>query len=91
MGLGVPWLSARLTKVSGSSELEGRTHNVTPVSYRTRAQARVRLAPRVFVMRVVQTHAGSIGQLCCLIDRAGDRRSERQIMINEIGMADQLR
>jgi hypothetical protein len=40
-------------------------------------------------MRVVQTHAGSIGQLCCLIERAGDRRSERPTMINEIGMAEQ--
>src|SRR6202023_2799958 len=36
--------SARLTNILSGSEREGRTHNATPVSYRTRALARVRLA-----------------------------------------------
>jgi hypothetical protein len=73
MGLGVPWLSARLTNVLSSSELEGRTHNVTPVSYRTRALARVRLAPTGVRYACGQTHEGPIGRLCCSIGLSCDR------------------
>jgi hypothetical protein len=72
MGLGVPWLSARLTKVPGSSELEGRTHNVTPVSHRTRAQARVRLAP-TGVRYACGSDARGVYRTALLFDRSRGR------------------
>ena len=42
---------------AGYSELEGGTHNGTPGRLSDASEASVRLAFRVFVMRVSQTHA----------------------------------
>jgi hypothetical protein len=64
--------SARLTKVSGISELGGRTHNVTPVSYRTRAQARVRLAP-TGVRYACGSDARGVYRTALLFDRSRGR------------------
>jgi hypothetical protein len=72
MGLGVAWLSARLTNILSSSALEGRTHNVTPVSYRTRAQARVRLAP-TGVRYACGSDARGVYRTALLFDRSRGR------------------
>ncbi len=86
--------AAGINTVRATANSKGGTHNGTPGRLSDASEASVRLAFRVFVMRVSQTHArlSDASEASVRLALAGDRSfSEWQNMISALGAAERKR